>query len=343
MKEYSIYPFDTMNITQNWNEGNHIPHWKNVTNWSDKPWDEALKDSGRDYFIPQNDFKVIEILGIGTNTTNTVILKSVNKLSLPIGKEDYLYLTLTHMEEDNLKQITKGQILKKGTKILKEGKDGNATGNHFHVTANLGKYYGFLKNNNGKWCFTFEKSLTPSEAFFVDSNFTKILNSKDNNFKNIPIASEELLPVERDDTKNQLYVKVDSLRYRKSPSLEGEIIGYIRKGYYNYNNATENDNYLWYGIDSYYVAYSDEWIDLLPVKSIPDDKTDNDNKEEANTDKEEKNNILSIISSFLKSLVIKVAKLFKKWYNRKYFLKEGDIYVKLSGSLSYGERSWNKK
>ena len=56
MKEYAIYPFKNMNISQNWNEGNHIPHWQNSKNYSDKPWDEAGKDSGREYFIPQNDF-----------------------------------------------------------------------------------------------------------------------------------------------------------------------------------------------------------------------------------------------------------------------------------------------
>ena len=37
-----------------------------------------------------------------------------------------------------------------------EGTDGNATGNHFHITANIGKYYGLLQNNNGKWCYTYE-------------------------------------------------------------------------------------------------------------------------------------------------------------------------------------------
>lgn len=121
-KEYAVYPFETMNISQNYNEGNHIPHWKNVTNWSDKPWDEACKDSGRDYFIPQNDFIVEEVLGLNSTTTNSVRLKSINKLYIPYKDEpDYLYITLTHMNEDNLKQVKKGQIIAKGTKILLEG------------------------------------------------------------------------------------------------------------------------------------------------------------------------------------------------------------------------------
>ena len=116
MKEYAIYPFEYLNISQNYNQGNHVPHWKNSKNYSDKPWDEALKDSGRDYFVPQNDFIVEEVLGINNNITNSIRLKSVNKLYMPYKNEpDYLFLTLTHMNEDNLKQVFKGQLLKKNS------------------------------------------------------------------------------------------------------------------------------------------------------------------------------------------------------------------------------------
>jgi len=183
-KEYAIYPFETMNISQNWNEGNHISHWKNVTNWSDKPWDEACKDKGRDYFVPQNDFIVEEVLGLNNTITNSVRLRSINKIYMPYKEEpDYLYITLTHMNEDNLRKVKKGQILAKGTKILLEGTDGKVTGNHFHITANLGKYYGLLKNSNGFWCFIYEKSLLPEEAFYVDPNFTTIKNARGSIFK----------------------------------------------------------------------------------------------------------------------------------------------------------------
>lgn len=184
MKEYAIYPFRVMNITQNYDDGNHVPHWKNSKDHSDKPWDEACEDSGRSYFEPQNDFIVEEVLGLNTSTTNTVRLKSVNKLYIPYKKTaDYLYITLTHMNESNLKQVKKGDVLKKGTKILMEGTDGNATGNHFHITANLGKYYGLLKNSNGKWCYTYHKSLLPHEAFYVDNTYTKIKNSNGSSFQ----------------------------------------------------------------------------------------------------------------------------------------------------------------
>lgn len=194
-REFAIYPFKHMNITQRHDQGNHKPHWYKVTNHSDKPWDEACKDTGRSYFEPQNDFLIQQVKGLNTTkSTNAVRLKSVNKLYIPYKKDpDYLYVTLTHMNEDNLKQVKEGQILKKGTKILMEGTDGQATGNHFHITANIGKYYGLLQNNNGKWCWTYEKSLLPNEAFYLDKDYTTIKNANKYSFKDVPkeVVKEE--------------------------------------------------------------------------------------------------------------------------------------------------------
>lgn len=220
-KEYAVYPFDWMCITQRYDQGNHIPHWKGSKNYSDKPWDEACKDGGRSYFIPQNDFKVEQILGLGTNaTTNTVRLISVNKLTMPCGRTDYLKLTLTHMNEDNLRKVKVGQVLKKGSKILLEGTDGMmATGNHFHITANVGKYYGLLKNTNGSWCFTYEKSLLPQEAFYINSKFTKIRGANGVKFKEMPkdaVITKTVIP--------------NALNMRDKASLSGKIIAVLKAG-----------------------------------------------------------------------------------------------------------------
>lgn len=264
MKEYAIYPFKNINISQNWNEGNHVYHWKYSKNYSDKPWDEAGIDTGREYFIPQNDYIVEEILGVDSIVTNTVRLRSLNKLYLPYGVEDYLYITLTHMNEDNLKSVKVGQILKKGSKILLEGTDGNATGNHFHITANIGKYYGFLKNSNGAWCYTYEKSLLPEEAFYVDKSFNNVVNTRGSNFVDIPKLEIIGVPVIRNKEYNQLEIKVDNLRCRSNPSLNSDVLGYIKPGIYNYYDVFYNNNYTWYDISVGYVAYNSEWIILYP-------------------------------------------------------------------------------
>lgn len=264
MKEYAIYPFRVMNITQNYNQGNHVPHWKNVTNYSDKPWDEACVDSGRSYFEPKNDFIIEEVLGLNTSITNTVRLKSVNKLYIPYKEEaNYLYITLTHMNEDNLARVKQGDIIKAGTKILMEGTDGNATGNHFHITANIGKYYGLKQNNNGKWCYTYEKSLLPEEAFYVDSSYTAIKNSNGSIFKEKP-TDKIGTPVSRNDKVDQVEILVDNLNARNGASKNCKKLGYINKGIYNYISKTENDGYIWYQVESgIYVASNGEWCKEL--------------------------------------------------------------------------------
>lgn len=196
--EYAIYPFEHMNITQRYDQGNHIAHWKNSVNYSDKPWDEACQDSGRSYFAPKNDFIIEEVLGIDTSNTkaytNTVRLISANKLTMPCGRTDYLKMSLTHMNEDNLRQVQEGQLLKAGSKVLLEGTDGQATGNHFHVTTNVGNYFGCLKNSNNSWCYTYEKSLLPEEAFYLDSSYTKIVSSNGINFQNLPVEIPKKSP-----------------------------------------------------------------------------------------------------------------------------------------------------
>ena len=186
MAEYSIYPFKYINITQS-HEGirSHKYHWYNAKDCSDKPWDEANKDSGRQYFEPQNDYKIVEIGGIGSSITNYVRLETVNKVIIPYHTEPViLEVTLTHMNDADLKQYKVGQICKAGGKYFLEGKDG-ADAYHWHCTANIGKYYGLKKNSNGAWCFVYDKSLTPEQAFYIDDSIT-IINPRGYEFKKVP-------------------------------------------------------------------------------------------------------------------------------------------------------------
>ena len=328
-KEYAIYPFRYMNITQRHDQGNHVPHWQGSTNYSDKPWDEACKDSGRSYFEPQNDFIIEQVLGLnGDNTTNSVRLKSVNKLYMPYKKDpDYLYITLTHMNEDNLKQVYKGQVLKKGSKILLEGTDGYATGNHFHITANLGKYYGLLKNSNGSWCYTYDKSLLPNEAFYVDTDYTILINTAGYKFQNLPKEEPVYIgnPVTRDENVNQIEVVATQLNCRKAPGLNGEFIGFVNKGIYNYTDTKIVDGYTWYHIGIGWIAYHESWEVLYPKKEIvqppkeeePIDPVEPEKPEVENPIKpeesveEDKPEKLNIFQKIIKFIVDLFSKIFK--------------------------------
>lgn len=287
MKEYAIYPFEYMRITQRHDEGNHLPHWKPDANYSDKPWDEAGKDGGRDYFIAKNEYKIVEKLG-SQSTGYSVRLETTHKVYIPYKEDDViLEITATHLNYDDWSKLSNGQIIKVGQKLFREGTSGQASGNHFHITANIGKYYGFLQNSNGKWVFCYEKSLTPEEAYYVDSS-VKILDSKGYKFKEVPAMEKVGKPVERNTKVDQLKVKVPELRARKEPSLNGEILGYMNEGYYNIDGKTEADGYTWYKVQDMWIAYDEQWEDILPREQT---------KEEIQI--EYKNRILEHIDEFL--------------------------------------------
>lgn len=183
--EYAVYPFEYMRITQRHDEGNHLAHWSPFKGCSDKPFDEATKDGGRGYFVPKNKYRVVEKSGSQNNGYN-VRLETVNKVKIPYQDDPViLEVTLTHLNYDDYSKLYNGQIINIGEKIIREGTSGQASGNHLHCTANIGKYYGFKQNGNGKWCFVYEKSLTPEEAFYID-NTVQILNNKGYNFKEVP-------------------------------------------------------------------------------------------------------------------------------------------------------------
>ena len=184
--EYAIYPFLEIRITQRHDEGNHLAHWKPFKDYSDKPWDEASTDGGRSYFVPQNDYRIVEKSGSQTGGYN-VRLETVNKVKIPYQEDSViLELTLTHLNYDDYSKLHEGQILKKNEKAIREGTSGQATGNHLHITANIGRYHGLKKNSNGKWVFVYDKSLTPPEAFYIDKKINKIIDSKGYTFQEVP-------------------------------------------------------------------------------------------------------------------------------------------------------------
>ena len=73
--------------------------------------------------------------------------------------------------------------------------------------------------------------------------------------------------VDRDEYRDQIEVKVEKLRVRTTPNLNGEVIDFAKKGYYNYYEIVEADGYKWYKIaDNQWVAYNEEWFNVYPKK-----------------------------------------------------------------------------
>lgn len=289
MKNYLIYPTKIMNITQNYND--NFSHKPNSTGKPiyDYPIDENCGSTGRNYFYcPCDEIEIKRIYGVGGSGANTIWLQSTSKVLFADNTEDYCTILVTHPNDDTLKPLKKGQKFKRKEKMFLEGKDGNATGNHFHISVAKGKfvYSGWKKNNLGAWCIT-GKPVKPEDAFFVDLEFTTIKKTNGLTFKTLP-KIELPTPIEVNDKVDQVEVIVDRLRARTSPKIVSDnIIGFVEKGYYNILDTFMDDKYTWYEVEQdKWVADNGSYLKIHHAKVEEPPKTENkpisETKEENN-------------------------------------------------------------
>ena len=188
---YLTYPTTTMRITQPYDGPDAQNHLGNSTGTpADYPIDEGCEDEGRSWFYcPCDEMEVVHVYLTGSNT---VWLESTSPVTTPTGVYDTITLMVTHPENEDLDGIN-GKIFKRGEPIFREGKDGWASGNHFHISVGTGNYNGakdgtgWEKNSSGEWVLTpTGKTLKPEEAFYIDPDFTEIEDSAGITFELLP-------------------------------------------------------------------------------------------------------------------------------------------------------------
>ena len=93
-----------------------------------------------------------------------------------------------------------------------------------------------------------------------------IANDKDETWCTVYPAERPGKPVPRNEKVNQLDVKATTLKARKTPSLKGEILGYVTPGIYDFESETDADGYHWYQIQGFWCANDKDktWILFLP-------------------------------------------------------------------------------
>ena len=185
--KYFTFGMKTMRITQSYNgTTSHKPHWYKSTNYSDFPIDIGGADGGQDIYYATVDMQVTAIRGTKQGYTNTIWLVATENCITPIGDNVKPFIALTHWN-DNDPYVTKlkvGSIVKAGEPICMEGKAG-AKANHLHLVcgdANKGVVDNVLLNSNDKWVsngFCYH----PEKIMFINSNFTKIEDTKDIKFE----------------------------------------------------------------------------------------------------------------------------------------------------------------
>lgn len=271
---YFIYPLKNMRITQNYNsEYSHKKDWYNSKDYKDYPIDDGGENTTREgIYCPCDEMIVTEIKGVGNNKiTNTIWLKSTTKVTTPTFT-DIAFMTLTHSNDKDFKNIKVGTKFKRGDLIVYEGENVNVA-THIHMVFGRGTSNNWINNSN-KALVIKGDCKKPEEVCFIDKSFTKIIN--DGEIKWVEIPKRLGTSIKKDETKDQIEILVDNLRARKD--VNGTILGYINKGIYNILDVKKDDNYTWYKIENFWIAYSDEWAKLYNKKQEQKEETTNKNE-----------------------------------------------------------------
>lgn len=137
----------------------------------DYPTDLVGKDSGRDWFRAPCDLIVLRRY---TKASHCIWLRSVKKVKTPYGK-GYLYIMVEHADNSEMKGP--GWVYHQHDKCFREGKNGNATGYHLHVSCGFSTKAaglngtGWVKNSKGAWVLHI-KGVTPikiDKAFYKEN------------------------------------------------------------------------------------------------------------------------------------------------------------------------------
>ena len=187
--EYLTLGMETIRVTQSYTgTTSHKKQWYKSKDYADYPIDLAGAGSGQSAFFASVDMEIVAIKGKGNYVTNTIWLKTVDKVKTPTGNFR-VFIALTHWNDNDsaIKKLKVGSVIKKGSIICYEGIDG-ATANHLHVVcgnADKGCGNGLIKNSNGAWVSN-GYCLKPEKIFYIDKEFSKVVDTKDINFIDKP-------------------------------------------------------------------------------------------------------------------------------------------------------------
>ena len=263
------FPMETMRITQN-PYGDKSHHKHNQGKPKDYPIDCAGVDGGRSAIFCPTEMKVTAIRGTGSGVTNTIWLVSTHVVKTPTF-EDVVFMTCTHWNDGDgaiAKHNKVGSIIKKGEIICYEGTDG-ADANHIHICCGKGYSDNWVQNSKGSWVMTGDNK-PPEQVMYVYTKFTEaILDKGGLKWQTTDTDTYDPIvyvgkPVERNTKVDQIKVKVPKLRARNTPSLKGDILGLMNEGYYDIQDHTEADGYTWYKVQDMWIAYDEQWEDILP-------------------------------------------------------------------------------
>lgn len=210
-----------MNITQTYKDNySHSKHILGIP--KDYPIDDNCGTSQKTgyFYCPCDEMIVRKIYGVGLRSTNSLWLESTSKVITPTFN-DYVTIQIAHPNDNEFQNIYVGKKYQRYDKIFREGNDGFATGNHFHISVGRGKMLGtgWQKNTYGAWVIkTTLGGVRPEEAFFIDNKFTTIKNNRKIAFISI-----------NEKANNIFYTTARSLNVRCGPGINYKVLNTFPK------------------------------------------------------------------------------------------------------------------
>lgn len=133
---------------------------------------------------------------------------------------------------------------------------------HCHLEVQQGKFK-MAKKLTSKGSYKFDNTIEPFNALFLKKEtLIKYSKYKWKRVDNMEVKEKELC-----DTVKQIKVLVDNLRVRCEPRINGNVIGYVKKGgIYNDLEEVSNDGYVWHKIDNnMWIADEGSWLEKLQI------------------------------------------------------------------------------
>lgn len=186
-----------------------------------------------------------------------IAFQSDEKVHYANGVYDYMTVWSGH---DN-KPPKVGTRFKQGEVYSHMGTAGGVA-THTHLEVQKGKFKMATKVTS-QGSYKFENTINPNEGLYqTKDTIFKYSNLKWKTEPEIELAA----PVERDETRSQLKVLVDSLRVRTGHSTGDSVLGFVQNGaIYNDLETYKDNNYTWHRIgEGQWIADNGEWLELYP-------------------------------------------------------------------------------
>lgn len=250
--QYAIFPMKILRFSAIWNTS--TPHKKcsgtgyRKTNYKDYPTDLVGEDTGKDWFYAPCDLICLKVYN---KASHGLWFRSKDKVQMPYGT-GYLYMMAEH---ESVSGFRVGKVYTKGTRLFTEGRAGNATGNHIHLSCGFSKGKmplgsGWVRNNHGAWVLHVKgvKNIKINQAFYLDESFTKSVRDKRMKFKSLPKNKAEKKAKKQGKvvknmhryTTGATYTLVDNMNIRISPKIDAPRIGVNKWSEDAKKHATKN-------------------------------------------------------------------------------------------------------